>query len=188
MASEAKRYSIPEAAVEETFGFVEERFTELMNSAERNGFTVDDMNSMLVRQLVEEMRANDDRRQQWDRFADQVREAAVGITSPERVDLSLQHLHQQYLRVVQEGAQNGWDKEQIDQAVRGVVYGQGGRRPITPEFVKERFFADPQLADVAVSDPDDEVLLVPIGATLSFEDAVPADAAAVADERIAAMP
>ena len=183
---EAKRYGIPEAAVEETFSFVEPRFSELIDSAERNGYTVDDMNAMLVRQLVEEMRANDERRQQWDKFAGQVREASVGIMSPERVELALQGLHQQYLRVVQEGAQNGWDKEQTDKAVRSVVFGDNGRRPVTPDFVKERFLGGATAE--ASADADDDLLLMPTGASLTLGDALPADAAAMADERISPAP
>lgn len=178
----ARRHNIPGDAVEETLGFVEPEFSRYMDSAERNGYTVDDMNSMLVRQLVEELRANDERRQQWDKFAGQVREAAVGLMSPEKVELALQGLHQQYLRVVQEGAQNGWDKEQTDKAVRDVVFGEHGRRPITPDFVKARFLdaAKPE----ASADADDDLLLVPTGTSLTLGDALPADAAAMADERI----
>lgn len=178
----ARRHNIPGDAVEETLGFVEPEFSRYMDSAERNGYTVDDMNSMLVRQLVEELRANDERRQQWDKFAGQVREAAVGLMSPEKVELALQGLHQQYLRVVQEGAQNGWDKEQTDKAVRDVVFGEHGRRAITPDFVKARFLgaAKPE----ASADADDDLLLVPTGTSLTLGDALPADAAAMADERI----
>lgn len=182
----ARRHNIPGDAVEETLGFVAPDFTRYMDSAERNGYTVDDMNSMLVRQLVEELRANDERRQQWDKFAGQVREAAVGLMSPEKVELALQGLHQQYLRVVQEGAQNGWDKEQTDAAVRNVVFGEHGRRPITPDFVKARFLGDAK--PEASADADDDLLLVPTGTSLTLGDALPADAAAMADERIGPTP
>jgi hypothetical protein len=182
----ARRHNIPGDAVEETLGFVAPDFTRYMDSAERNGYTVDDMNSMLVRQLVEELRANDERRQQWDKFAGQVREAAVGLMSPEKVELALQGLHQQYLRVVQEGAQNGWDKEQTDVAVRNVVFGEHGRRPITPDFVKARFLGDAK--PEASADADDDLLLVPTGTSLTLGDALPADAAAMADERIGPAP
>lgn len=182
----ARRHNIPGDAVEETLGFVAPDFTRYMDSAERNGYTVDDMNSMLVRQLVEELRANDERRQQWDKFAGQVREAAVGLMSPEKVELALQGLHQQYLRVVQEGAQNGWDKEQTDAAVRNVVFGEHGRRPITPDFVKARFLGDAK--PEASADADDDLLLVPTGTSLTLGDALPADAAAMADERIGPAP
>lgn len=183
---EAKKYGITDGTVEATFDLLVPQFSDVMDAADRNGYSVDDMNTMLVRQLVEEMRSNKEREQQWEKFASQVRIAADGLMTPERVELELQKVHQKYQRALQEAGQNGLDNEQTDSAVRAVIFGEEGRRPVSPEFIKERFL-DPKtvVADVEPdADPDDDLLLVPGGGSLMLGDAMPGDASAVPDERI----
>jgi len=178
---EAGKYGVSDETVEQAFKLLEDQFTPLLAAAERNGYTVDDMQSMLVRRLVEEMRANREREAKWAHFAGQVRTAAVGVLSAEQVELELQKLGQRYQQLLQVAGQENWDKARTDQAVRDLVFGEKGRRPITADFVRDRFGDDASL------DADDDLILRPLGlATIVATDATPADASAMPDERIGA--
>lgn len=154
---EAKKYDISDATVEFTFDGLEPAFSSLMDSAQRNGYSMEDMRSMFIKQLVEEMRANNEREQQWEKFDYQVRKAAQGLMSPTEVELRLKEVHLQYQRTLHMAGANGLDIEDTNQAVREVIFGEGGRRPIAPEFIKQRF---PARAEASA---EDEVALTPTG-------------------------
>lgn len=154
---EAKKYNISDATVEFTFDGLETTFSSLMDSAQRNGYSMEDMRSMFIKQLVEEMRANNEREQQWEKFDYQVRKAAQGLMPPVEVELRLKEVHLQYQRTLHMAGANGLDIEDTNQAVREVIFGEGGRRPITPEFIKQRF---PARAEASA---DDELALTPTG-------------------------
>jgi antirestriction protein ArdC len=204
---EAKKFNISDSTVEFTFDGLETTFTALMDSAQRNGYTVDDMRAMFIKQLVEEMRANSEREQQWEKFDTQVRKAADGILPPMQVELKLKEVYQQYQRTLHMAGANGLDIEDTNKAVREVIFGKEGRRPITPEFIKERFLTPIDIPAAPIADAelpltptggdvltlgdtkavshaqDDEVLVLPAGGeSLSVGDAQVAVAADVDDE------
>jgi hypothetical protein len=95
----------------------------------------------------------------------------------EQVELRLQELGQKYQQLLLQSGQQDWDADRTERAIRELIYGDAGRRAISPDYIKDRFLSGEQAAD-----PDDDLLLTPTGAGLSLGDAMPADAAAVADE------
>lgn len=175
--TEANKYGITADTVDSMLVLLEPQFTDVMNAAQRNGYTVDDMHEMLLRQLVEEMRLNKEREQQWSKYCDQVRAAAKDVLPVEQVELKLQELGQKYQQLLLQSGQQDWDADRTERAIRELIFGDAGRRAITPDYIKDRFLSGEQAAD-----PDDDLLLTPTGAGLSLGDALPADAAAVADE------
>lgn len=191
---EATKYGIAEDTVERTLVLIQPQFNDVMRAAEANGYTVEDMNDMLLRQLVQEMRTNNEREQQWNKYCDQVRVAAEGVLSPEAVEAELQALGARYFRLLEAAGQQDWSKETTDKAIYDIIYGEAGRRAITPEYVRERFTtqktaeADDDFAltptggGMALGDAEDDFALSPIGGSLALDDAFPADAAPTADE------
>ena len=137
--TEARKYQITEGTVDKTFELLEPQFSQVMDAASANGWTVADMNEMLVRKLVDEMCSNQERARNWDRYCAQVREAATSVMSAEAVELGLQALAAKYQQVLQRAVEADWSTERTDAAVRDLVYGAAGRRAITPEYVKEMF-------------------------------------------------
>lgn len=181
--TESRKYGISDTTLERTLELVQPRFSEVLDAAKRNNFTVDDMSEMLAAQLVGEMRANTERERKWNHYCQQVRAAARDLMSPEQVELALQGMGQRYQLVLQRAATEGWDTDRTDEAVRATIYGDAGRRPITADYVRDTFIVS--AAEVAVSEEDDEEeLLRPHSAVVAFEDASPADAAAVPDEKV----
>lgn len=205
---EAQKYGILVATVERTLELMEPMFSDVMTAAKKNGYTVDDMHEMLLKQLMDDLRENNEREKQWLKFCEQVRAAATDLMPPENVELRLQQMSTEYQRILQIAAQDEWKQEVTDQAVREMIFGQGGRRPITPEYIKEQFmvsgspFADLDddspltltgaglaLGDASTEaarphDDDDDLLLTPPGGGMSLGDAMPADASAMPDERV----
>jgi hypothetical protein len=191
---EAKKYGISGETVEQTLVLIKPQFNDVMNAAERNGYTVDDMNDMLLQQLVQEMRTNYEREQQWNKYCSQVRVAAVDVMQPEVVEAELQALGARYFQLLEQAGREDWSRTQTDTAIHDIIYGDAGRRAITADYVRERFAkqAAPELTtDDAVvhpasggmeSDGEDDFALTPIGGSLALDDALPADAAPLPDE------
>lgn len=178
---EARKFGVDEAVVDKALGLIEPQFTEVMNAAKKNGYTADDMNTMLARRLVDEMRTADVRQQQWERFCDQVRQAGADLYPVEQIELALQELGGRYQQLIAKSTQEGWTKQQTDTEIRSMIFGEEGRRPITGEYVKAFIESSPAAQQVAASaDSDDDFVLTPLG----LSDAMPEDSGAVSDERI----
>lgn len=195
--SEATKYGISDDTVERTLVLIQPQFNDVMRAAEANGYTVEDMNDMLLRQLVQEMRTNNEREQQWNKYCDQVRVAADGIMSAEAVEIELQALGARYFRLLETAGQQDWSKERTDKAIHDIIYGDAGRRAITAEYVRSRFAhpsgveADDDFAltptggGMVMGEAEDDFALAPTGEAMVLDDAFPADAAPTADEPLA---
>ena len=178
---EARKFGVDEAVVDKALGLIEPQFTEVMNAAKKNGYTADDMNTMLARNIVDEMRTADVRQQQWERFCDQVRQAGADLYPVEQIELALQELGGRYQQLIAKSTQEGWTKQQTDTEIRSMIFGEEGRRPITGEYVKAFIESSPAAQQVAASaDSDDDFVLTPLG----LSDAMPEDSGAVSDEHI----
>nr|WP_276209689.1 zincin-like metallopeptidase domain-containing protein [Aeromonas veronii] len=178
---EARKFGVDEAVVDKALGLIEPQFTEVMNAAKKNGYTADDMNTMLARSIVDEMRTADVRQQQWERFCDQVRQAGADLYPVEQIELALQELGGRYQQLIAKSTQEGWTKQQTDTEIRSMIFGEEGRRPITGEYVKAFIESSPAAQQVAASaDSDDDFVLTPLG----LSDAMPEDSGAVSDEHI----
>jgi antirestriction protein ArdC len=201
--SEATKYGVSEDTVERTLVLIKPQFNDLMNAAEANNYTVEDMNDMLLKQLVQEMRLNREREQNWNKYCEQVRAAAVDVLSAESVEIELQALGARYFKLLEKAGQEDWSKDQTDNAIRDIIYGDAGRRQITPDYVRERFAgksvpavtADdddftltPTGGGMALDDADDDFTLAPVGESMAISDAFPADAAPTADEPLSKHP
>lgn len=178
--SEADKYHVAPEMIGKALEMLEPQFSAVMNAAEKNGYTVEDMNNMLVRQLVEEMRTENDRQNQWEGYCQKVRAVAVGVLSVEQVETGLQALAQRYQQVVQHAAERDLDNAQTDTEIRNLIYGEKGRRAITPEYVRETFGPT---AKVAEKIDDGDIVIRPTGRGFTF-DSVPVDAVPVPDEAI----
>jgi hypothetical protein len=99
----------------------------------------EEFNTMVAQKLLREMERSAQRAQQWERFADQVRTYAQNLVRPEQMESALQGLHQELLVVQRQAAQERWPEPQTDETIRKLIFGESGRRPITAEFVAERF-------------------------------------------------
>ena len=178
---EARKFGVDEAVVDKALGLIEPQFTEVMNAAKKNGYTADDMNTMLARNIVDEMRTADVRQQQWERFCDQVRQAGADLYPVEQIELALQELGGRYQQLIAKSTQEGWTTQQTDTEIRSMIFGEEGRRPITGEYVKAFIESSPAAQHVAASaDSDDDFVLTPLG----LSDAMPEDSGAVSDEHI----
>ncbi|HBZ8879256.1 DUF1738 domain-containing protein [Stutzerimonas stutzeri] len=178
---EARKFGVDEAVVDKALGLIEPQFTEVMNAAKKNGYTADDMNTMLARNIVDEMRTADVRQQQWERFCDQVRQAGADLYPVEQIELALQELGGRYQQLIAKSTQEGWTTQQTDTEIRSMIFGEEGRRPITGEYVKAFIESSPAAQQVAASaDSDDDFVLTPLG----LSDAMPEDSGAVSDEHI----
>lgn len=201
--SEATKYGVSEDTVERTLVLIKPQFNDLMNAAEANNYTVEDMNDMLLKQLVQEMRLNREREQNWNKYCEQVRAAAVDVLSAESVEIELQALGARYFKLLEKAGQEDWSKDQTDNAIRDIIYGDAGRRQITPDYVRERFagksvpavIADdddftltPTGGGMVLDDADDDFTLGPVGESMAISDAFPADAAPTADEPLSKHP
>jgi hypothetical protein len=180
---ESKKYGISKEMITETLRLLETQFSDVMNAAERNGYTVGDMNSMLVTQLVEEMRANNHREQTWTKYRQQVHEAASDLMPAGRIEAELQHIGHRYRELVQEGSSQNWDSDRTEAVLNELLFGQSERCPITPEYIRRRFL--PSADPTAATHQDDDAFLTPIEASISVDDSFPADAAALPDEPVA---
>lgn len=178
---EARKFGVDEAVVDKALVLIEPQFTEVMNAAKKNGYTADDMNTMLARSIVDEMRTADVRQQQWEQFCDQVRQAGADLYPVEQIELSLQELGSRYQQLIAKSTQEGWTKQQTDTEIRSMIFGEEGRRPITGEYVKAFIESSPAAQQVVASaDSDDDFVLTPLG----LSDTMPEDSGAVADEHI----
>lgn len=176
---QAKAFGISDETVETTFKLLEEQFTPLMDSAATNGYTVEDMNSMLVNQLMEEMRANAEREQQWIKYEAQVRKAAEGVIPDDRLEVGLQAVQQRFQSVVQRALAEGWESDRTDSEIYAVVFGEKGRRKIDAGFVTEMFGAAEKAASV---EDEEELVLSPGGSAMDWGDA---DMGSIQDEPLA---
>ncbi len=136
LRSQAERFNVDMAAVEKALRLVEGHFTALMDKARENGYGTEEMREMLIRNLVSEMRTLDERQQAWAKFAEKVRGASPATPALE-VDAALQELHAKYQGVINKAAVEQWPRERTDAALYQAVYGDAGRRPVTPEFVQD---------------------------------------------------
>lgn len=135
--SEAERFGIELGTLEKTLSLVESSFSQVMEAAGRKGYSSEDMNSMLVRSIVEEMKTIDERQTKWNKFCEQVMNVnARELRLPqESVESALSELGFRYQSLLIQSSQNRWDKEHTDQAIRDMVYGEEGRRPIDKHYV-----------------------------------------------------
>ncbi len=194
--TEARKYQVADGTVDKTFELLEPQFTRLMDVASANGWTVADMNDMLVRKLVDDMCSNQERARNWDRYCAQVRQAAVGVLSAEHVELGLQVLATKYQQTLERAGEANWSPERTDDAVRALVYGAAGKRPINAAYVQETFGAQPvqlarrELAPAGASSAGarehraeaaeaDDLVLMPSSEAMVLEDG---DVGAMADE------
>lgn len=184
--TESKKYGISADIINETLRLLERQFTDVMNAAESNGYTVGDMNSMLVTQLVEEMRANNHRDQTWIKYCEQVRKAGSDLMPAERIEAELQHIGRRYRELAQEGATQNWENDRTEGVLNELLFGQNERCPITPEYIRRRFLANAD--QTMATQVDDDAFLTPIAASLSVDDSFPADAAPLPDEPVATTP
>ncbi|MBP8275570.1 MAG: DUF1738 domain-containing protein [Propionivibrio sp.] len=178
---EAHKFGVEDAVVDKALGLIEPQFTEVMDAAKKNGYTAEDMNTMLARSIIDEMRTADVRQQQWERFCEQVRHAGTDLYPVEQIEVALQELGVRYQQLIAQSTQEGWAKQQTETQIRAMIYGEEGRRAITGEYVKtlvENSAAARQL--VAGVESDDDFVLTPLG----LSDAMPEDSGAVADEHI----
>lgn len=178
---EAHKFGVEDAVVDKALGLIEPQFTEVMDAAKKNGYTAEDMNTMLARSIIDEMRTADVRQQQWERFCEQVRQAGADLYPVEQIEMALQELGGRYQQLIAQSTQEGWAKQQTETQIRAMIYGEEGRRPITGEYVKtlvENSAAARQV--VAGVENDDDFVLTPLG----LSDAMPEDSGAVADEHI----
>lgn len=181
--SEAQKFSVETAVVDKSLSLIEPSFTELMDAAKKNGYSADDMNNMLARSIVDEMRTAHVRQQQWENYCTKVRDAGVNLYPVEKIEIALQELGGRYQKVIFQSTQENWSKEQTDAAIHDVVFGEDGRRPITGEYVKqfiESSDAVKSLGATQATEDEDDFMLTPLG--LSSD--MPADSGAVADEPI----
>ncbi len=176
---EARKFGVDEAVVDKALGLIEPQFTEVMDAAKKNGYTADDMNTMLARSIVDEMQTADVRQQQWGRFCDQVRQAGAELYPAEQIDLALHELGGRYQQLIARSTQEGWTKQQTDTEIRSMIFGEEGRRPITAEYVKSLIGNSLEMRPEGPDDEDD-FFIVPLG--ISGE--LPADVGVVADAPI----
>lgn len=176
---EARKFGVDEAVVDKALGLIEPQFTEVMDAAKKNGYTADDMNTMLARSIVDEMRTADVRQQQWGRFCDQVRQAGAELYPVEQIDLALQELGGRYQQLIAKSTQEGWTKQQTDTEIRSMIFGEEGRRPITAEYVKSLIGNSLMMRPEGL-DEEDDFFIVPLG----ISDGLPADVGVVADAPI----
>jgi antirestriction protein ArdC len=182
---EAKKYSIPSGTIDKTVELLGQQFFDLMAAAERQGYTVDDMNAMLVEQLVEEMRSSARREQQWEKFRTQARQAARPIMDADALEVRLNALGHEYQEVIQRSLRENWENERTDQTLSEILFGSEGSRPVTAELVRERLSVATATVDL---EDEDDLLLTPTAGGLFIQDALPADAAAMADEPLQTRP
>ena len=165
--AEAAKVGVPEAVAESAMGLVEPQFSEFMDAAKTSGYSADEMNGMLARSIIEEMRTADVRQQQWERFCEQAHEAGRGAYPAERIELALQELGCRYQAVITQSINDNWDREATDAAIHRVIFGDKGRRPISAEYVADLVACDgpivEQVLPTTESHDADDVVLEPIG-------------------------
>lgn len=180
---EAQKFGVEASVVDKALGMIEPSFTEVMDAAKKNGYSADDMNNMLARSIVDEMRTADVRQQQWDRFCTQVRQAGADLYPVEKIEIALQELGGRYQKVIGQSTQDNWGKEKTDAAIIDVIFGDEGRRHITAEYVTKFIESSDAVKSLGVApavDDEDDFMLTPLG----LSDAMPEDSGAVADEPI----
>lgn len=165
--AEAQKVGVPEAVAENAMGLVEPQFTEFMDAAKTSGYSSEEMNVMLARSIIEEMRTADVRQQQWEKFCEQAHDAGRGAYPAERIELALQELGFRYQAVIAQSINDNWDREATDAAIHGVIFGDKGRRPISAEYVADLLARDvsvvEQVLPTTESHDADEDVLEPIG-------------------------
>lgn len=163
--AQAVKAGVGEQVVVGALDMVEPQFSSFMDAAEQNGYNAQQMNEMLARSIIDEMRTADVRQQQWEKFCAQVHESGGGRYPAERLELALQELGQRYQTVIGQSAQENWSREHTDAAIQALIFGDKGRRPISPEFVDELVATVPvqQQTHAARAEPDDDFFLSPIG-------------------------
>jgi len=162
---EAEKFGIEIGTIEKALSLVEPNFLQVMEAAGKNGYSPDDMNSILVRSLVDEMQTINERQMKWNKFCEQVvnvNTRELGLPS-ETVQLALQELGYRYQSLLVQSSQNGWAKEQTDQAIRTMVYGDEGRRPVDKNFVEALIKTGRSVEKVPISMNNEEFFLRPLG-------------------------
>ncbi|QRD58300.1 DUF1738 domain-containing protein (plasmid) [Xanthomonas citri pv. citri] len=191
---EADRFGVQRDAVKGALDLIVPQFSEIMDRAKANGFSAEEMNQMLGRSIVGEMKQADARQQVWKRFCDEVREIGKGTHPVERVEQALQQLSGHYQQVIVQSARESWPQERTNETLLGVLREATGGIPLTPEGVgKLVASAAPEAEDDVVLEPlavrqkaeaeaedDDDLVLQPLG--ISGE--LPEDTGATRDEPI----
>lgn len=165
--AEAAKVGVPEAVAESAMGMVEPQFSEFMDAAKANGYSATEMNEMLARSIIDEMRTADIRQQQWEKFCLQAHESGRDNFPAERIELALQELGFRYQEIIAQSINDNWSREATDAAIHGVIFGDKGRRPISAEYVAEMIqrsgpVSEAELPTTESHDPD-ELVLSPIG-------------------------
>jgi hypothetical protein len=156
---------------------IEAQFTAVMNAAEKNGYSVEEMNEMFVRQIVEEMAEENRREQRWQSFREEfVQNCKAYNLADEQIESQMLVLHQRYLGVMQEAGASGWTDEQITKALDDRIF----NAPLGASIEIQK----PGTPAQAVIDEDDDFELTPIGGGVSFHE-LTEDSAPVPDEMIA---
>ncbi len=178
---DARRLGIGGDVVDSLLRTIEPRFTEVMNTAQQNGYTVDDMNVMLAERIFNEVHEANVRQQQWARFCDEVRQTGVDLYPVAQIDMALQEMGDRYQQLVAKSTQESWTKEQTDAEIAKLMFHEVGSWPITAAYVKQLVENSPTAPQTSTSaDSDDDFVLTPLG----LSDATPEDFGVMADERI----
>lgn len=163
--AQAVKAGVGEPVVVGALDMVEPQFSSFMDAAEQNGYNAQQTNDMLALNIIDEMRTADVRQQQWEKFCAQVHESGSGRYPGERLELALQEMGQRYQTVIGQSAQENWSREHTDAAIQGLIFGDEGRRPISPEFVDELVATVTAKQETAANhaEPEDDFYLSPIG-------------------------
>lgn len=193
LRGQATRYGLGEESIVKTLSMIEPTFSAVMDAAAKKGFSADDMYTMLTNNIVQEMQAADERQANWNKFCHQVRTAAPESLPKENVDTVLSHLGKEYRELVARGNTEGWTKEHTDGEIRDLVFGEAGRRPVTPQFVEhlinmhmEKIRAlensdDMEIGLASTEEDEDDFVIQPIGIS---SDPLPPDLGVEEDEII----
>ena len=179
---QALKAGVDQSVVERSLSLIEPQFTQVMNAAEANGYSAEEMNMMLSRSIIDEMQTAELRQQQWESYSEKVRNVGAGSSySSEQIELALQEQGIRYQQLISKSVQENWSKSETDTEIRSLVFGEEGRRPVTEEFLRELIENSPAAQQVKPSsESDDDFVLTPLG--LSGE--MPEDAGVAADEHI----
>jgi len=169
--SEARMFEVDEAAVDKALGVIEPQFTELMNAANKKGYTVYDMNTMLSRSIIDAIQIADARQQQWERFCEQVRRAGADVCPAEKLDLVLQELGDRYQQLIAKSLQEGWTKEETDSKIILLIFDEKWRLPIDGRFAK-----------VFIESIDDDWYSMPEDAGAMFDEPIKSAEQYIAEE------
>lgn len=173
--SSALNFKVDPSVVNRALELIEPKFSEIFNAAEKNGYSAYDMNDMLSKNIMSEMHHAEVRQQQWNKFSALVYQNGADKYGKSQIDISMLLLENKYQALLAKGVNSGWNKEQTDEQIRTLIYGDAGRRAIDEHFVGEliRQYSESNV------ETDHDFCLSPLGMS-DFE--IPADVGYVDNE------